>query len=127
MSGARGDDPGNGDPNVKPRWSPEINLGHVAQVATVVVMLTSGYVALRADIHSSEQRAAERAAGLAARVAILEAQRSSDEKFQHETRRDLSRLIDSLADLRVMLARKQDIRGDLRPGDLTPDVPQGRP
>jgi hypothetical protein len=119
-----GSEPEAGGPVVKPRWSPEINLGHVAQAATVVMMLTGGYVALRSDITSAEHRAAERAAGLSARIAILEAQRQNDEKFQNETRRDLTRLIDALSDLRVLIARKQDIRGDvLRPDDPLPGRP----
>jgi hypothetical protein len=88
------------------------------------MMLTGGYVALRSDITSAEHRAAERAASLAARIAILETQRQADEKFQNDTRRDLNRLIDSLSDLRVLIARKQDIRGDvLRPDELVPGRP----
>jgi hypothetical protein len=46
-----------------------------------------------------------------ARVLVLEARREIDERFQQEARRDLGRLLEAVADLRVQLVRKQDSGG----------------
>lgn len=97
---------------VKPRFSPEVTLGHLIQAATLITMIGGGaltsYVSLRNDIALSGERSGKAIADVNARVLVLEARREIDERFQQEARRDLGRLLDAVADLRVQLVRKQD-------------------
>ena len=97
---------------VKPHFSPEITLGHLIQAITLITMIGGGaitsYVSLRNDIAASGERAGKAIADVTARVLVLEARREIDERFQHEARRDLGRLLEAVADMRVQLVRKQD-------------------
>ncbi len=97
---------------MRPRFSPEITLGHLIQAVTLIAMIGGGaitsYVSLRADIAASGERAGKAIADVTARVLVLEARRDIDEHFQLEARRDLGRLLDAVADLRVQLVGKQD-------------------
>jgi predicted sugar kinase len=101
---------------LKPRFSPEINFGHVMQ-ATVLVLTVGGgavtsYISLRGDIeqlrgdlgvqiasHELRIEAAERA---------LEQRRLDDRDFQAEMRVALARIIDAIGDLRIQIVQKQD-------------------
>jgi hypothetical protein len=97
---------------VKPHFSPEISLGNLIQVISVVTMIGGGaitsYVSLRSDIAASGERSGKAIADMNGRVLVLEARREMDERFQQEARRDLGRLLEAVADLRVQLVRKQD-------------------
>lgn len=101
---------------LKPRFSAEINFGHVMQ-ATVLLLTVGGgavtsYISLRQDIdtlrteldvriasHELRIRAAERA---------LEQRRLDERDFQTEMRTALARIIDAIADLRTQIVQKQD-------------------
>lgn len=101
---------------LKPRFSPEINFGHVMQ-ATVLVLTVGGgaitsYISLRGDIeqlraefgvqitsHELRIEAAERA---------LDQRRLDDRDFQAEMRAALARIIDAIGDLRTQIVQKQD-------------------
>ena len=97
---------------VRPHFSPEVTLGNLIQVISLITMIGGGaitsYVSLRNDITASGERSGKAIADVNARVLVLEARREIDERFQQEARRDLGRLLDAVADLRVQLVRKQD-------------------
>lgn len=86
---------------MKPRWSPEINFGHLLQAATLVVMVGGGafasYLSLRADI-----------TGIEARLLVVESRRVEDKEFQRETRAKLDELLRSFTEMRIDLVQKQD-------------------
>ncbi len=100
----------------KPRFSPEINFGHVMQAAVLVLTVGGGavtsYISLRGDIeqlradfgvqiasHELRIEAAERA---------LDQRRLDDRDFQTEMRAALGRIIDAIGDLRTQIVQKQD-------------------
>jgi hypothetical protein len=97
---------------VRPHFSPEVTLGNVIQVISLITMIGGGaitsYVSLRNDISASGERSGKAIADMNARVLVLEARREIDERFQQEARRDLERLLEAVSDLRVQLVRKQD-------------------
>ena len=97
---------------VKPYFSPEVSLGNLIQVISLVTIIGGGaitsYVSLRNDIAVSGERSGKAIADMNARVFVLEARREIDERFQQKARRDLGRLLEAVADLRVQLVRKQD-------------------
>ena len=97
---------------VRPLFSPEVTLGNLIQVISLIMMIGGGaitsYVSLRNDINASGERSGRAIADVSARVLVLEARREIDERFQQEARRDLGRLLEAVADLRVQLVRKQD-------------------
>lgn len=97
---------------VRPQFSPEVTLGHLIQAITLITMIGGGaitsYVSLRNDIAVSGERSGKAIADVNARVLVLETRREIDERFQQEARRDLGRLLEAVADLRVQLVRKQD-------------------
>ncbi len=101
---------------LKPRFSAEINFGHVMQAAVLLLTVGGGavtsYISLRQDIdtlrteldvriasHELRIRAAERA---------LEQRRLDERDFQTEMRTALARIIDAIADLRTQIVQKQD-------------------
>ena len=100
---------------VKPYFSPVVSLGNLIQVISLVLMIGGGaltsYVSLRSDIAVNGERSGKAIADVNARVLVLETRREIDERFQQEARRDLGRLLDAIADLRVQLVRKQDSAG----------------
>ncbi|MGH7044923.1 MAG: hypothetical protein ACREE2_00865 [Stellaceae bacterium] len=100
----------------KPRFSPEINFGHLLQAAVLLVTIGGGavtsYISLRSDI---EQLRADFGVELAAhelRIQVLERaveQRRLDERdFHSEMRTSLGRIIDAIGDLRTQIVQKQD-------------------
>jgi hypothetical protein len=100
----------------RPRFSPEVNFGHIMQAAVLVLTIGGGaitsYISLRGDIeqlrvdlsvqiaaHELRIEAAERA---------LEQRRLDDRDFQAEMRTALGRIIDAIGDLRTQIVQKQD-------------------
>jgi hypothetical protein len=101
---------------LKPRFSAEINFGHIMQAAVLLLTVGGGavtsYISLRGDIetlrselgvqiasHELRIRAAERA---------VEQRRLDEREFQTEMRTALSRIIDAIADLRTQIVQKKD-------------------
>jgi hypothetical protein len=101
---------------LKPRFSAEINFGHIMQAAVLLLTVGGGavtsYISLRGDIdtlrsdlgvqiasHELRIRATERA---------VEQRRLDEREFQTEMRTALSRIIDAIADLRTQIVQKQD-------------------
>ena len=97
---------------MKPRWSPEINFGHMVQAASVFIVVGGGaitsYVSLRADIAEQALRYDRMVAEISTRVAVLESRRRDDERFQSETREQLSKIADGINSLRLDVVNKQD-------------------
>jgi predicted component of type VI protein secretion system len=101
---------------LKPRFSPEINFGHVMQ-AGVLVLTVSGaavtsYVSLREDIEHLRadltMQIAEHELRIAAVERELDQRRSDDRDFRTEMRAALTRIFDALGDLRTQVVQKQD-------------------
>jgi hypothetical protein len=101
---------------LKPRFSAEINFGHVMQAAVLLLTVGGGavtsYISLRGDIdtlrselevqitsHDLRIQAAEHA---------LEQRRLDERDFQSEMRSALARIIDAIAELRTQIVQKQD-------------------
>ena len=103
-------------PLIRPRFSPEITLGHLLQATVMLITVGGGivtaYVGLRTDLE--RERAEFQIAGAAydARLTGAEhemAQRQDEDRcFRAETRNTLSRIIDALTDLRTQVVQKQD-------------------
>jgi hypothetical protein len=98
--------------NDETAFCPEITLGHLIQAVTLIVMISGGAitssVSLRSDIAASGERAGKAVADVTAPVLVLEARWEIDERFQLKARRDLGRLLDAVADMRVQIVGKQD-------------------
>jgi len=101
---------------LKPRFSPEINFGHVMQ-ATVLVLTVGGgavtsYISLRGDIEQLRADLGVQVASHELRIAAaeraLEQRRLDDRDFQAEMRTALARIIDAIGDLRTQIVQKQD-------------------
>jgi hypothetical protein len=101
---------------IKPRFSPEINFGHLLQ-ATVLLFTVSGgavtsYISLRADIENLRSEVDVQLASHELRIAAaeqaLEQRRVDERDFQGEMRSALARIIDAIADLRTQIVQKQD-------------------
>ncbi len=101
---------------LKPRFSPEINFGHVMQAAVLLLTVGGGavtsYISLRGDIENLRSELEVQIASHELRIAAAERaleQRQLDERdFQAEMRAALSRIIDAIADLRTQIVQKQD-------------------
>jgi hypothetical protein len=101
---------------LKPRFSPEVNFGHIMQAAVLFLTIGAGavtsYISLRGDI---EQLRADLSVQLASHELRIEAveraleQRRLDERdFRAEMRAALARIIDAIGDLRSQIVQKQD-------------------
>jgi hypothetical protein len=101
---------------LKPRFSPEINFGHVMQAAVLLLTVGGGavtsYISLRGDIENLrselEVQIASHELRIAAAEHALEQRRADERDFQAEMRAALSRIIDAIADLRTQIVQKQD-------------------
>jgi hypothetical protein len=101
---------------LKPRFSPEINFGHVMQAAVLLLTVGGGavtsYISLRADIYNLrsalEVQIASHELRIAAAERVLEQRRLDERDFQAEMRAALARIIDAIADLRTQIVQKQD-------------------
>jgi hypothetical protein len=101
---------------LKPRFSPEINFGHVMQA--VVLLLTVGggavtsYISLRGDIENLRSEVEVQIASHELRITAderaLEQRRVDERDFQTEMRAALARIIDAIAELRTQIVQKQD-------------------
>jgi hypothetical protein len=100
----------------RPRFSPEVNFGHIMQAAVLVLTIGGGavtsYISLRSDI---EQLRADLSVQIASHELRIEAveraleQRRLDERdFRAEMRTALGRIIDAIGDLRTQIVQKQD-------------------
>jgi hypothetical protein len=101
---------------LKPRFSPEVNFGHIMQATVLVLTIGAGavtsYISLRGDI---EQLRADLSVQIASHELRIEAveraleQRRLDERdFRAEMRSALARIIDAIGDLRSQIVQKQD-------------------
>lgn len=100
----------------RPRFSPEVNFGHILQAAVLMLTIGGGavtsYISLRSDI---DQLRADFGVQIAAHEMRIEAvehaaeQRRLDERdFRTEMRAALARIIDAIGDLRTQIVQKQD-------------------
>ncbi len=101
---------------LKPRFSPEINFGHVMQAAVLLLTVGGGavtsYISLRGDIEILRSELAVQIASHELRIGAaeraLEQRRLDEHDFQTEMRTALARIIDAIADLRTQIVQKQD-------------------
>ena len=99
-----------------PRFSPEINLGHLMQAGVLVLTIGGGavtsYISLRGDIEQLRADLTVQIASHELRIETLERaveQRRLDERdFRAEMRAALSQIIDAIGDLRTQIVQKQD-------------------
>jgi hypothetical protein len=101
---------------LKPRFSPEVNFGHIMQAAVLVLTIGGGavtsYISLRGDIEQLRADLSVQIASHELRIEALEhalEQRRLDERdFRTEMRGALGRIIDAIGDLRTQIVQKQD-------------------
>lgn len=101
---------------LRPRFSAEINFGHVMQAAVLLLTVGGGavtsYISLRGDIDNLRAELEVQIASHELRIGAVERaaeQRRLDERdFQAEMRAALSRIIDAITDLRTQIVQKQD-------------------
>jgi hypothetical protein len=101
---------------LKPRFSAEINFGHIMQAAVLLLTVGGGavtsYISLRGDIDALRSELEVQIASHELRIHAAEQaveQRRLDERdFQSEMRTALARIIDAIADLRTQIVQKQD-------------------
>lgn len=101
---------------IKPRFSPEINFGHIMQAGVLVLTVGGGaitsYISLRGDIERLRAEVGVQIASHELRIAsaerALEQRRLDDHDFQVEMRAALTRIIEALGDLRTQIVQKQD-------------------
>jgi hypothetical protein len=101
---------------LKPRFSPEINFGHVMQAAVLLLTVGGGavtsYISLRGDIENLRAELEVQIASHELRIAgaerALEQRRVDERDFQAEMRAALARIFDAIADLRTQIVQKQD-------------------
>jgi hypothetical protein len=101
---------------LRPRFSAEINFGHVMQAAVLLLTVGGGavtsYISLRSDIANLrselEVRITSHELRIVAAERALEQRRLDERDFQAEMRAALSRIIDAIADLRTQIVQKQD-------------------
>jgi hypothetical protein len=102
-----------------PRFSPEINLGHLLQAVVILVTIGGGaitsYLSLRSDIQQVRAdltvRVSEHEVRLATMEHATEDQRKEVREFQAEMRSAISRATDILTDVRIQLGRRLTPRG----------------
>jgi len=101
---------------LKPRFSPDINFGHVMQAAVLLLTVGGGavtsYISLRGDVETLrselEVQIAAHELRIGAAERALEQRRLDERDFQSEMRAALARIIDAIADLRTQIVQKQD-------------------
>jgi hypothetical protein len=101
---------------LKPRFSAEINFGHVMQAAVLLLTVGGGavtsYISLRGDIDTLRSELEVQITSHDLRIHAVERaveQRRQDERdFQSEMRSALGRIMDAIADLRSQVVQKQD-------------------
>jgi len=102
------------DKRLWPRFSPEINFGHLLQAAVIVVTIGGGaitsYLSLRSDIQQVRSDLTVRVSEHELRIATIEHtsedQRKEMREFQTEMRASITRIFELLTDLRVQFGRR---------------------
>jgi hypothetical protein len=97
-----------------PRFSPEVNFGHLLQAAVILVTIGGGaitsYLSLRSDVQQVRAdltvRVSEHEVRLATMEHASEDQRKEVREFQSEMRSAISRVTDLLSDVRIQLGRR---------------------
>src|SRR5215475_8163730 len=102
------------DKRLWPRFSPEINFGHLLQAAVILVTIGGGaitsYLSLRSDIQQVRAdltiRVSEHEVRLAAIERVADDQMKQQREFQTEMRASIARIFELLTDLRVQFGRR---------------------
>ena len=97
-----------------PRFSPEINFGHLLQAAVLLLTIGTGaitsYLSLRSDIQQVRSDLTVKVSEHELRIATIEHaiddQHREEHEFQTEMRSAISRVTDILSDVRVQLGRR---------------------
>jgi len=103
------------DKRLWPRFSPEINFGHLLQAAVIVVTIGGGaitsYLSLRSDIQLVRSDLTVKVSEHELRIATIEHtsedQRKEAREFQGEIRASITRIFELLTDLRVQFGRRR--------------------
>src|SRR6202022_1616255 len=103
------------DKRLWPRFSPEINFGHLLQAGVIVVTIGGGaitsYLSLRSDIQQVRADLTVRVSEHELRIATIEHasedQRKEMREFQTEMRASITRIFDLLTDLRVQFGQRR--------------------
>jgi len=102
------------DKRLWPRFSPEINFGHILQATVILVTIGGGaltsYLSLRSDIQQVRAALTVKVSEHELRIAsiehTIEDQHREEHEFQAEMRAAISRMTDMLIDVRVQLGRR---------------------
>ena len=102
------------DKRLWPRFSPEINFGHILQACVILVTIGGGaltsYLSLRSDIQQVRAdltvKVSEHELRLTAIDHAIEDQHREGHEFQSEMRSAISRVTDLLNDVRIQLGRR---------------------
>jgi phage-related minor tail protein len=102
-----------------PRFSPEINFGHLLQAAVVLLTIGTGaitsYLSLRSDIQQVRADLTVKVSEHELRIVTIEHaiddQHREEHEFQTEMRSAISRVTDLLSDVRVQLGRRLQPHG----------------
>ncbi len=102
------------DKRLWPRFSPEINFGHLLQAAVILITIGGGaitsYLSLRADIQQVRSDLTVNVSQHELRIATIEHasedQRKEVRDFQSEMRSALLRVTEILNDVRIQLGRR---------------------
>jgi hypothetical protein len=97
-----------------PRFSPEINFGHLLQATVLLVTIGAGaitsYLSLRSDIQQVRADLTVKVSEHELRIATIEHaiddQHREEREFQAEMRSAISRVTEMLSDVRVQLGRR---------------------
>ncbi len=102
------------DKRLWPRFSPEINFGHILQASVILVTIGGGaltsYLSLRSDIQQVRADLTVKVSEHEVRLATIEHasedQRKEVHEFQAEMRSSISHVTDILNDVRIQLGRR---------------------
>jgi hypothetical protein len=102
------------DKGLWPRFSPEINFGHILQASVILVTIGGGaltsYLSLRSDIQQVRAdltvKVSEHELRIGSIEHAIEDQHREEHEFQGEMRAAISRMTDMLSDVRVQLGRR---------------------
>jgi hypothetical protein len=98
-----------------PRFSPEINFGHLLQAAVFLVTIGGGaitsYLSLRSDVQQVRSDLTVKVSEHELRIAniehVIEDQHREVREFQAEMRSAIFRITEILSDVRIQLARRK--------------------
>jgi phage-related minor tail protein len=102
------------DKRLWPKFSPEINLGHLLQAVVIMITIGGGaitsYLSLRSDIQQVRGDLTVRVSEHEVRLSTMERagedQRKEVREFQTEMRAAIARVFELLTDLRVQFGRR---------------------